>query len=205
MSPIQIIKRGNYLYHFSFWVYGLYYDLKFAGKSLNGTVFNNIDGAYPAQNLSYIYLNELIKVIDCNSEDIFVDVGCAWGRLLAFLRNKTKIKQFIGVEINKKIADRAQHYFKKQPDVTILNGDILEVFPEEGTVFFLFNPFDENYLSLFLERVENSVDHKIKLIYLYPTCREVLDKRSHWKIVKEIQLKPRHMGALDLCIYEFDA
>ena len=128
--------------------------------------------------------------------------------VIPILLYKSKTTHFaqvhIGVEINKKIADRAQHYFKKHPDITILNGDILEVFPEEGSVFFLFNPFDENYLSSFLERAESSVDHKIKLIYLYPTCREVLDKRNRWKIVKEIQLKPRHMGALDLCIYEFD-
>ncbi len=204
LSPIQIIKRGNWLYHFSFWIYGLYYDLKFAGRSLNGTVFNDIDGAYPAQNLSYIYLNELVKVIDCNPDDVFVDVGCAWGRLIAFLRKKTKIKSFIGVEINQKIAERAQHCFRNDSDIKIINGDIIETFPDDGTVFFLFNPFDENYLSQFLDRAESLAKHKIKLLYLYPTCREVIDKRLRWKLVKQIQLKPKHMGALDLCIYEFD-
>ena len=203
MTPIKILKRGNYLYHFCFWIYGLYFDLRLAGKPLNNTVFNNTESAYPAQSLSYIYLRELVKIIEYDKNDIFVDVGCAWGRLLSYLQKKTDIEKFIGVELNESIAQSAQIYFEDNPKIKILSGNILDVLPETGTIFFLFNPFDRKTLSLFLNLIEKKICHKVTLIYLHPTCREELDSRKHWNLVKHVQLKPKHMGALDVCIYKF--
>lgn len=203
MTPKKILKRGNYLYHFYFWIYGLYFDLRLAGKSLNDTVFNSTESAYPAQSLSYIYLRELIKIIEYDKNDVFVDVGCAWGRLLSYLQKKTKIEEFIGVELNESIAKSAQSYFENNPKIKILSGNILDVLPETGTIFFLFNPFDRKTLSLFLDSIEKNIRHKVTLIYLHPTCREEIDSRTYWSLVNHTRLKPRHMGALDVCIYEF--
>lgn len=205
LSPVDILKRGNYLYHLSYWIYGLFWDFRLAGKSLNDTVFNDNECAYPAQNLSYIYLRELVKIIEYNKKDVFVDVGCAWGRLLFYLQKKTSLENFIGVELNEPIAKNAQSYFENNPKIRIINGDILEVLPETGTIFFLFNPFDAKTLSLFLDLIEKNIRHKVTLIYLYPTCREEIDSRSCWHLINHTQLKPKHMGALDICIYEFQS
>ena len=204
MTSIMILKRGKYLYHFYYWIYGLYHDFSFAGKSLNKTVYNESSSAYPAQSLSYIYLKELVKKMNYKENDVFVDVGCAWGRLIAYLKKKTKINRFIGVELNEKIANQAQTSFVNDSSVSIICGNILDNLPKEGTLFYLFNPFDMKTMRCFLDLIERNINHNVRLLYLYPTCREEIDKRENWVLIDQVQLKPRHMGALDLCIYEFN-
>lgn len=202
LTPRMLLKRGNYLYHFSFWIYGLYYDLRFAKRSLNGTLFYKSKGAYPVQSISYIYLVELIKKVTFGQDDVFVDVGCAWGRLINFLRKKTPIKNFYGVELNSDVAKTAQKYFKKDSNVEIISGNILDNIPHDGTIFYLFNPFDSNVLDQFLDEIEKNIEHEVKILYLYPTCAEVFEKHPIWKKIECVKLTPKHMGELDLFVYK---
>ena len=111
LTPKMIIRRGHYLYFAYYWLYGKINDLLFARKSLDDTVFNNDKEAYPIQSLSYPYLKELSKSIIIYPEDVFVDVGCAWGRVLWCLRRKKYAKKWIGVEYNSRIEEQAKKIF----------------------------------------------------------------------------------------------
>lgn len=202
LSFRSIIKRGNFLYFFIFYIYGFIMDIRIAGRSMNGTMFNHRDGVYAVQCISYPYLRKLIKVLNYSNNDVFVDVGCAWGRLLGFLEKKTSIKKLIGVEINSNAASFAKKHFQKSQRVEIKYGDIIQEFPDKGTVFFLFNPFDRVFLEEFLFKLEQTINHPIRLLYLYPTCRDVIENRSHcWKLLKETELIPRHLSPILLCEY----
>lgn len=203
LTPLQIIKRGNYIYHLYYWIYALFYDFKICGRTLNGTLFYDADGAYPVQSISYIYLKELIKEIDYTDKDVFVDVGCAWGRLIGYLNFKTQIREFVGVELNSEVASFTYAVFQKKDNIKIIDGDILNNIPENGTIFYLFNPFDGKVLSRFLDEFESKIHHDAKIYYLYPTCKDEFDNRKQWSLTSTRYLSPKHMGQLELRVYDY--
>ncbi len=202
MTPRKIIERGDYLYHFSYWVYGLYYDMLIAKRSLNSTIIYEADGAYPVQSISYMYLREFLKKLEYDENDVFVDVGCAWGRIIGYLRRKTQIKKFYGVELNSRVAEKAKKYFEKDKNVEIISGDILKNIPSDGTIFYLFNPFDENIMSKFLDELEKR-GTPVKVLYLYPTCEQVFEQHDLWKKESTLLLTPSKMGELELNVYVY--
>ncbi len=203
LTPEMIMRRGHYCYFFYYWIYGLIADYRLAGKSLNQTIFNKVDGAFPVQSISYPYIKALIACVDFGSDEVFVDVGCAWGRLIGYMSSNTRIKKFIGVELNKDVAECARRIFYGDLNITIITGNIIDNLPLEGTIFFLFNPFDKTVLERFLNEIEENIHHLVKLMYLHPTCRELIDIRPRWVLMKDLQIKPKHLGALTLCIYEY--
>lgn len=198
-----ILKRGHYLYHFYFWIYGLFYDFKIAKRTLGHTVYTDCKGANPAQSISYYYLNELKKNIKYSDDDVFVDVGCAWGRLIGYMRIKTKIKNFIGVEVNESVAEFARNTFSNDKNVKIIVGSILDEFPREGTIYYLFNPFDEKVLKSFLENIEKDIKGTIRVLYLHPVYCDAFKNRNGWTLTEIIKLKPKHMGELVLHEYTY--
>lgn len=200
-SPLQTIKQGHYLYYFYYWCYSLIHDYNIAGHSLSATIFNKKTCYYPAQCISYPYINELLKKVQFHSDDVFVDVGCAWGRLIATLDKKTNIKKYYGIEINKAVANKAIETFKSNPNVTVICDDILNSIPCDATVFYLFNPFDETILEQFLERLERLEMKNIRIMYLYPTCEKVFNNRKRWFLSEIIVLKPKYMGELKMNVY----
>ena len=202
LTPGMILRRGHYLYFFYYWLYRLFWDRRI-GASMERTLFYDAEGAYPVQCISYPYIRAFLQAVTFAPTDVFVDVGCGWGRLLGYMRRKTPVRTFVGVELNPEAAAAAQNTFRDDPDITILDGSILDIFPPDGTVYYLFNPFDENILSAFLDKAESTLRHKIRLLYLHPTCRQAIDRRpNRWRLVRQIPIKPRHLGELTLCEYE---
>ena len=200
----MILRRGHYLYFLYYWLYEKITDHRLFGKTLNKTVYNLSANNYPAQSISYPYLREFIKRTKYQENEVFVDVGCAWGRLIAYLNIHTNLNKFIGVEINPQVAQYAEQSFKNNPEVQIIQGDVVDKLPKNGTTFFLFNPFDTMVMERFLDSIEQNIDHPIRLLYLHPTCRTAIEKRSsHWHLVSKVELKPKHLGALILCEYRY--
>lgn len=203
LTPWMVIRRGHYIYHFTQWIYSGIMDYRLAGKRLDETIFYEEDGAYPVQCISYHYIRELLRAVSFSDGDVFVDVGCAWGRLIGYMRLHTRIHRFIGVELNHKVALEAQKIFRDDPCVNIIEGNILENLPLEGTVFYLFNPFNEVVLGQFLDLLERRATHSVKILYLYPTCEKVFTQRSNrWRVLFSSSLRPPFMGSLDLVVYE---
>ena len=199
------IRRGHYLYFFGYWLYGMYYDLKIARMPMCATIFNKDKRYYPVQSISYPYMNELIKNIEYSSNDVFVDIGCAWGRLLGYLNYKTNISNYVGIEIDKQVASIAKKALKKHANIKIVNDNVLNYIPKEGTIYYLFNPFDENILNELLNKIEREIHHNIKLLYLHPTAESVFEKHNHWQKVDTRSILPPYsgLGALKLNIYEY--
>lgn len=203
LSLIDIIRRGHYFYHLYYYIYTKVMDNRIAGLTLDGTLPNKSHKAYPCQCITYPYLKELLPHLDLKGDDVFIDVGCAWGRLLGYLAEKSYTNKLIGIELNKSVADFAKNALAKYNNVEIIRGNILKNLPTNGTVFYLFNPFNEDIMKLFLDKLEKELNHPVKLIYLHPTCRNVIDIRTNkWKLSYETKLKPKHLGELTLCVFE---
>jgi hypothetical protein len=83
--------------------------------------------------------------------DVFVDVGCGRGRVLNWVDDDGRAKEIVGLEINNQFAAEVAKRFKGNPKVTVVAGDALASLPESGTVFYLWNPFDQQTMERFKE------------------------------------------------------
>ena len=83
---------------------------------------------------------------------MIVDVGCRQGprdQLVPLAVPATTA--IVGIELDPEVCARTAKRLRKHANVTVLCGDATELLPEDGTVFYLFNPFDEPVLATFAE------------------------------------------------------
>jgi SAM-dependent methyltransferase len=130
------------------------YDLRF-GEILRGDIptrFSEL-GAERSSNISYYALSLIFKGESIAPEDVLVDVGCGKGRLINWWLSRRLRNQIVGLEIDPEIAAHTRHRLRKYRNVTIVTGDGIENLPADGTLFFLFNPFQESVVNRFKERI----------------------------------------------------
>jgi SAM-dependent methyltransferase len=130
------------------------YDLRF-GEILRGDIQTRFSelGAHRSSNISYYALSLIFKGESFAPDDVLVDVGCGKGRLLNWWLSRGLSNQIVGLEIDPEIAAHTRHRLRKYRNVTIITGDAVENLPANGSLFFLFNPFQKPMVSRFKERI----------------------------------------------------
>lgn len=173
----QIVK--NFLYD-------LKYTRNYMGIPLNNE--NKISGFTNTTSTEYFILEKLFSKVDINDDDVIVDVGCGKGRVLAWLANKVQNK-IIGVEVDIDVAQQTRKKMYRYKQVEILIGNIVEeAFPSEGTIFYLFNPFNESILTKFVKKIEDNFSRgksqNKRIIIIYYNCCHlgVFEENRFWKI-----------------------
>ena len=198
----EFIHRGHFIYFLYNDLYTQIVDRKIAGQSLKQMLGNNGEHYFPVQSGNYRILRELIKELQIDSDDVFVDVGSGWGRLIGFLREKGFTpKHYYGIELNHDAAAFSKNIFNDARDVTIIEGNAVEVLIPEATVFLLFNPFDGKVLSDFLDHIEDNYENA-RIYYLHSVFEEEFTKRKDkWLLKKRVFLKPKYHIDVVLCEY----
>jgi SAM-dependent methyltransferase len=85
--------------------------------------------------------------------DVFVDVGCGRGRLLNWALDDGRAAAVFGLELDKRVAAEVALRLEKEEKVTVVAGDALSSLPDQATLLYLWNPFDENVMRRFKETV----------------------------------------------------
>lgn len=206
MSVKDKVLRGHYLFFIYYWLYEAYMDRKIGGIRIN-KMLGEIEAVniFPVQSTSYRILDQLNEHIKVDENDVFVDVGCGWGRMISYMLIKGKICNLIGIEINKEAAEIANQRLKAYSNVMIMHGDILEYIPDKATVFFLSNPFSADILRQFIMKINKEIKHSVKLIYLHAVYQEVFSEFSEWCVELDTFLRPRYHIPIRLCIYSYKA
>ena len=138
-------------------------------------------GAYPTMSAEYGAIDMMFKKFPLSEKDVFVDVGCGFGRVISrLLMKKSPCRKYYGVELDPDVAEIAKKRFSGYPQVSILNGNILDVLPREGTVFWLYNPFDINVLDAFLSKLESGRETKAYVMYYCDYRAFALEGRRNW-------------------------
>jgi hypothetical protein len=79
---------------------------------------------------------------------------------------------------------RPVHNFRKrlarQPNVEIITGDATELLPDDGTLFFLFNPFGPHVVRRFVGRLKPHLD--MRIIYFYCLHVDIFENDARWRI-----------------------
>lgn len=118
-----------------------------------------------------------------DEDDVLVDVGCGGGRVLNCWLGMGFNGPIYGLEADPRLARSAARRFGRRPNVEIRHGDAVEHLPEDGTVFFLFNPFGAETMEGFAARL-SSAGSGGAVTVLYLNCKhlEPFERRSAFHI-----------------------
>jgi SAM-dependent methyltransferase len=120
-------------------------DLRY-GKPLGGTIRTKYAhlGANDVGNADYEDLALLFADVPVGPDDVIVDVGCGKGRSLNWFLERYPANRIVGIELDPDICADTAKRLRKHERVTVVCGDATAMLPDDGTVFYLFNPFAEN-------------------------------------------------------------
>ena len=135
----------------------------------------------------YLNLCRFLAVVRIGPQDVFCDIGCGYGRALCLVARK-RVKRCIGIELSPEFAAKARANARtvrhRIAPVEVRIGDASEADYQEGTVFFMVNPFGPNTLRSVLGRIEQSLaanPRHARFIYVHPKHAEVFDATSWLK------------------------
>ena len=131
-----------------------------------------------------------INNIKLRSNDVVYVLGCGKGRAVCHFARR-KVSKVVGVEISEHLKNIAIKNVKtlrgRKADVEIRNEDAALTDVDDGTVFYLFNPFGEKTLRAVLKNVERTLsirDNPVRFIYVRPLYSEVFKEFSWLKVIK---------------------
>jgi hypothetical protein len=91
--------------------------------------------------------------------------------------------RLIGVEIDPELASAARRRLRSYRNVEIICGDVLELLPPDGTVFYMYNPFTAPIAERFAERLAQVAAGRNNApgrpVVLYYSCVHVDAFASH--------------------------
>ena len=111
-----------------------------------------------------------------------MDYGCGKGRAVCLFAQKP-FKKIYGVEVSPIWAEYANANVIRlggcRADcIKIVNEDAVKFDPEEGTIFYFFNPFGARTFREVLSKIHDSLQRnprRIYLVYYNTACKEVFD------------------------------
>ena len=136
-------------------------------------------GAHDTADTSYYIMSLIFKGLIHNN-DILVDIGCGKGRVLNYWLDNFNTNQIIGIELDPEIAQKTAIRMKEYKNVKIIIGSVIENLPYNADLFYLFNPFNFNVMTIFKEslisRLFNEKSgwvHSFKIVYYNPVCIQI--------------------------------
>ena len=148
-----------------------FYDMRICGRSLSEyipSVFRddkNGVGSTGSQSTHYPILKKIFRDVEIKESDVFLDVGCGMGRVLAFCIKEKYPCSINGVEINEVPGKIAEEWSRKYNNVHVTIGDAFQLDYDQHNVLFLGRPFLPKTFEQFLNLFESQVTHPITFIY----------------------------------------
>ena len=149
------------------------------------SIYRETMGATGSESTCYWALDQIIGEMEFQKNDAFIDVGCGKGRVLAYLLNKNAPCTLTGIELNKDVAEYAHKWTERYDNVMIINGNAFDLDYNDYGVLFMGRPFETQTFHQFIDQLEETLKHPIKLIYWWDTqSGAYLENKSCWKLIK---------------------
>jgi hypothetical protein len=155
-------------------------DFAYGGRlcrtDLNESIYKN--GRHTMVHSGYHVLRDIFARVPVTADDVLVDIGCGEGRVINFWLSQGWKNPMIGIEVVEAVADRARKRYRKYPNVSIVTGDALANLPCNGTLFFLYNPFDGKMVARFEKAIRPL---NARIVYYQNNYMEPFDS-DVWRI-----------------------
>ncbi len=154
------------------------------GAFAGGSIRNRYPGATTVGSTDYGLMSQIFggRVRD---DDVLVEVGCGKGRVINWWLAQGYRNRIVGLEIMEEVADKTRARLGRFPNVTIVAGDVLTHIPKDGTLFYLFNPFDAPTVGRFKEAMRGECRSRpghpgssITPAFMSPCSRPIRSGRS---------------------------
>ena len=126
------------------------------GISTLGVVPTDKPDAVYYAGVSYPETRKVLKRLDLQPSDIFVDVGAGKGRVLC-LAAQRRVRQVVGVEYSSELVSIARrnvtHMRGKQSPVEVHSQAAEDFDYSAASVLYFFNPFEANVLDVVLHKL----------------------------------------------------
>ncbi len=168
-------------------------DMRYGGSLAGSIPSQDSDkGAYDVANVQYSVL-PLIFSDRVGPSDVVVDVGCGKGRVINWLLSRGIRNRIVGIELNSEVAMATNKRLARYRNVQIIAGDAIDNLPADGTIFFLFNPFNATVMERFKERLRTLFGDRggITVLYYAAVHLEVFRNDPHW-VLEEHELGEDH-------------
>jgi hypothetical protein len=158
-------------------------DLRFGGFA-GGYRPNPVPGATGTGATDYAIMPQLFDG-RIGPDDVLVDVGCGYGRVINWWLYRGFRNRIVGLEMMTEVAEHTRRRLRRHDNVTIVTGDAIANLPADGTLFYLFNPFDaEDVFQRFLDGVyeRTGANPRLKIVYFAPVLVEAAQADPRWVI-----------------------
>lgn len=177
-------------FHYASFLANAILDFIYTGKYLDKVIPGIRNNSYQTESSNYFLLTKIFKNIEIKSDDVLVDVGCGHGRVIAWWLRQNLKNKIYGIELNSEVAKETAQLFVKVPNVKILSGDVLENFPKDATLIYLFNPFDNGATYNFVAMLDHLGKDDLTVIYNNCLYLENFINDANWRIIyRESNLK----------------
>jgi len=179
--PRDLREWPTMIYHV---VYSAVLDLRYGGLLMGGLTSRYADqGANEVNNSDYGVLANVFRG-RISDDDVLVDLGCGKGRVINAWLHLGYQNPMVGVELDPEVAARTRKRLARFDNVTIITGDAIEYIPTDGTVFFLYNPFDRPVWVRLKSRLEALFPKGsgVTLLYLKAEHADVFADDPKWNV-----------------------
>lgn len=179
---IRLIERGRRLFR------NARLDLRY-GALLGGvrkTPYAHL-GVQDTANTDYEALPWIFKD-GIKPSDILVDLGCGKGRVINWWLSQGLQNRIVGIELDELVAKATGTRLRRYKNVEIIHGDVLAHLPQEGTIFYLFNPFDKPWVAALKDQLSVAFDRQCNQRIFYYNCIhvEIFENDAQWHVEKRI-------------------
>jgi hypothetical protein len=163
-------------------------DLRFGGL-LGRTIRTRYAhlGAVSTVSTDYAVLPEIFGGV-IGPDDTLVDVGCGRGRVIAWWLGEGYKNRIIGVELDSEVANYTRRLTRRFPNVSIVTGNIIDCIPQNGTIFYLYNPFSREVTEKLASRMKEIFATKSFLLIYYNCVHVEIFTKDPWWFTTEKQL-----------------
>lgn len=168
-------------------------DLRFGGLC-GGTVWNAIPGATNVVSTDYSLMPQIFSG-EIQPSDVLVDLGCGKGRILNYWLRMKYGNKIVGIELNGAVADWTRRRLVKHPNVQVVTGSVFNCLPIDGTLFYMFNPFDDLQVACrFSDRLVELFGGRRPFKLLYYACVHLsaFQRDRTWQVEERIIKLPRY-------------
>lgn len=151
------------------------------------------------QSPDYLELRRIITHLSPGEQDVVYDLGAGKGRVVCLFARRS-VKRCIGVEFARPLCDiaalNADSLRGRKAPIDIVCADAAIADLNEGTIYFLYNPFGAQTLRDVLVNLRNSLEstpRQIRLVYMNPQHAHVFAEsgwlehyHTEWEIFRKL-------------------